>query len=557
VSDRDISPRAKRDDPESLLDARSDPAGAAFGTMGSEVGSELNWILMIRHRVQRRAVGSPRYQWWVLWSLLAGLLSLNFTFTVFNIVLGTVSKQFHTSITNLTWTTVGPLLAYGLAAPVFGKLGDIFGHRRLYILGLGGAAISAAATALAPNLILLVMARTLDGVAGAASGAASGALLNLVFRPDERVKAMGWWSLVGAGGPVIGVSLGSPIIAAFGWRALFWVQLVLIVIALGVVAAVLPHRRGNQSEEAQRKELARSNFKKMDWIGSWTLSLSVGAFMVGLTLASHVGWLGWQCSLAWLVTVIMIAAFVMRIRTADHPIIPPHYFRQRNFVLPMVVRSSAQYAYFSGFFLFPLLYQEGFGKSILSVGAVTIARPIVFSLCSPLAGYVAVRIGERVSVIAGAIFLSLSMLGFTLFSPSSSLIFVIITLGLSGLGMGVAMPSTSSIMANEVDPSEFGVMSAAQLLAMQIGQVAGIQVSLTVQQALVHQRGLDRVFEQFRNRSSGHGGAPSAALLGTFRIPFIIGGVMSAIAIAASLFLRSVPRDKSGRDGAEPVYDAH
>lgn len=557
MSDRDNSPRAKRDDPDSLLDARSDPAGAAFGTMGSEVGSDLNWLAMVRHRVQKRAVGSPRYQWWVLWSLLAGLLSLNFTFTVFNLVLGTVSKQFHTTITNLTLTTVGPILAYGLAAPVFGKLGDIFGHRRLYLIGLSGAAVSAVATALAPNLVMLVAARTLDGVAGAASGAASGALLNLVFRPDERVKAMGWWSLVGAGGPVLGVSLGSPIIAAFGWRTLFWVQLGMILVALGVVAVVLPHARGSANEELIRKQEARLNFKKMDWIGSWTLSLSVGALMMGLTMASHVGWLGWQCSLAWVMTVVFIVAFIGRIRTAENPIIPPHYFRKKNFVLPMVVRSSAQYAYFCGFFLFPLLYEEGFGKSILSVGAVTVARPIVFSLCSPLAGYVAVRIGERVSVIAGGIFLALSMIGFTLFAPSTSLWFVVVTLGLSGLGMGVAMPSTSSIMANEVDPSEFGVMSAAQLLAMQIGQVAGIQVSLTIQQSLVHDRGLTRVFNAFSNRPGGASSHPSAGLLGTFHIPFLIGGAMAIVAVVASLFLRSVPRDKSGGDGAQALYDAH
>ena len=82
---------------------------------------------------------------------------------------------------------------------------------------------------------------------------------------------MGWWSLVGAGGPVIGVSLGSPVIAAFGWRALFWFQLVLIVVAFSVVVIVLPRRRGADEEEAAKKARARQEFKKMDWLGSWSL----------------------------------------------------------------------------------------------------------------------------------------------------------------------------------------------------------------------------------------------------------------------------------------------
>ena len=134
---------------------------------------------------------------------------------------------------------VGPLLAYGLAAPILGKTGDIYGHRRLYLFGLLGAMVSAMLTALAHNVDMLLFARTLDGVQGAATGTASGALINSVFGREERVKAMGWWSLVGAGGPVIGVSLGAPIIAAFGWRALFWFQLVLIVVAFAVVSVVL------------------------------------------------------------------------------------------------------------------------------------------------------------------------------------------------------------------------------------------------------------------------------------------------------------------------------
>jgi hypothetical protein len=138
VSDERPTAHLDRDDPDGLLNARSDPASAAFGTLGSEAGSDLNWFLLLRERVQDRAAQSSRYQWWVLWSLLAGLFALNFTFTVFIVALPTVATQFHTSVTVLTWTMVGPLLAYGLAAPLLGKTGDIFGHRRLYLFGLVG-----------------------------------------------------------------------------------------------------------------------------------------------------------------------------------------------------------------------------------------------------------------------------------------------------------------------------------------------------------------------------------------------------------------------------------
>ena len=524
----------ERDDPDGLLNARTDPAGAAFGTLGSEAGSDLNWFFLLRQRVQDRAAGSSHYAWWVLWSLLAGLFALNFTFTVFIVALPTVAGEFHTSVTVLTWTMVGPLLAYGLAAPILGKTGDIYGHRRLYLFGLLGAMVSAVLTALAVNVDMLLFARTLDGIQGAATGTASGALINMVFSPQERVKAMGWWSLVGAGGPVIGVSLGSPIIAVFGWRALFWFQLGLLGVALTVVWFVLPRRRGPAPDEAERQRRARLEFKQMDWLGSWALSLAVTALMLGLSLGPSVGWTsGWDLGLFTL-SLVMVALFVQRIRHAPNPLIPAHYFRRRNFVMPLILRAAANFGYFGAFFLFPLLMEQGYGYSIARVGALAIFRPLTFALCSPVAGYVAIRIGERISAIAGATFLTGSLLLFALLGPTSGAWVVAIALALSGLGMGVAMPSSSSVMANEVRTSEFGVMSAAQMLAMQVGEVAGIQVLLTVQQALVHRRALGALPGDRR-------------LLATFAWPFVIGASVTAIGLVASLFLSDVARPSSKR----------
>ncbi len=277
-------PHLNREDPEELLDPSRDPGAVAFGASGTEAGTDLSWLALLRHRVERRATGSSRYPWWVLTALLAGLLALNITFTVFIVALPKVAGEFHTSVVALTWTMTGPLLAYGLAAPVLGRVGDLFGHRRLYLFGLAGAMVSAVLTALAGSVGMLLFARTLDGIQGAATGTASMALIMSAFSKEDRVKAMGWWTLVGAGGPVIGVSLGAPIIQAFGWRALFWMQLGLLVAAFMVVALIIPrpgHHRAGLVDHAPAKKV--DGWKGMDWIGSWTLSGSVTAVMLGLS----------------------------------------------------------------------------------------------------------------------------------------------------------------------------------------------------------------------------------------------------------------------------------
>jgi MFS family permease len=550
VNDRQ-SPRDWQDDADHLLNPRTHPGGGAFGVTGAEASTDLNWWRLLRERTQQRSEGSKNHQWWVLWSLLAGLLALNFTFTVFIVALPKVTGEFHTTTSVLTWTMVGPLLANGLAAPAFGKAGDIIGHRRLYLFGLAGAAVSAILTALSGNVGMLLAARTLDGIQGAATGTASSALINLTFRPHERVKAMGWWSLVGAGGPVLGVSIGSPIIQAFGWRALFWFQLVLLVVALVVVSFILPRRRGTPSELAAAKAAARAEFKTMDWIGSWTLSLGVTALMLGLSFGGSRGWTSPICTASWVVAVGAMIGFVVRIHRAERPLIPPHYFTKRNFVLPMVVRACANFAYFGGFFLSPILMELGYGYSEGRVGAVAIARPIVFSISSPIAGYVAMRVGEKVSAVAGMIFLACSLGTFALLQPSSGTWVVIVALALSGLGMGVAMPSSSAIMAYEVAEKEFGVMSAAQMLAMQLGEVAGIQVMETVQATLQHRRGLNHVATLVMKASQATPPVPSALrpylhgsgpLLATFTTPMALGALVAAGGVVGAFCFRRIPR---------------
>ena len=139
---------------------------------------------------------------------------------------------------------------------------------------------------------------------------------------------------------------------------------------------------------------------------------------------------------------------------------------------------------------------------------------------------------ERRSAVAGAAFLTASLGLFALLQPSSGVWWVIIALALSGLGMGVAMPSSSSVMANEVKVSEFGVMSAAQLLAMQVGEVAGIQVLETVQQSIARRRGL----------AHAH---PGPALLATFHASFLIGASVGVVGLVAATFMRSVPRRRA------------
>src|SRR5690606_6255259 len=171
-------------------------------------------------------------------------LSVSSTITILAVSIPTIADDFGASETTLTWLITGPVLAFAVLGPSVGKLGDLWGYRRIFLLGLGGSTVFAALTAASWDGGSLLGCRGLPAVlaagVGAATGPASMAMINRSFPPERRVQAMGYWSLVMAGGPVLGVVIGGPLVEAFSWRMIFVLQVPLMLVALAVAAAVLP-----------------------------------------------------------------------------------------------------------------------------------------------------------------------------------------------------------------------------------------------------------------------------------------------------------------------------
>jgi len=401
-------------------------------------------------------------------------------------------------------------------------------------------------TASAPTAGVLIAARLFDGVQGAATGAASMALVLQAFSHEDRVKAMGWWALVGAGGPVLGVTIGAPIIQYFGWRALFWGELPLMAIAAVLAVVVLPSNdrpaevgdgaagigSAGDTQATGSTGGSPSPWSQLDWTGSWTLALSVTAGLLALNEAPSWGFTAPSTLAVFAVCLGAGIVFVAHERRAPNPLIPLRYFRMRNFVAPLGARALVNFSYMGGFFLFPILMEGIYGYSETRAGLVSTARPLLFSLVAPVAGYAAVKVGERSLVIAGALALTVSMLVFTQLGSSPSLVVIIIALALSGVGNGLSTPSTVSSASNEVAADELGVMSAAQQLITQIGIVAGIQVMVTVQ-------------------ASAHGGVGSLA---SFHRAYAVGAIAAVLAGVCGFFVRNTPR---GEDAGATMPEVH
>jgi EmrB/QacA subfamily drug resistance transporter len=487
-------------DPPELPD-RSELAIEAAGL--EEVGA-VPWPLLWRERVHGRLRESDRYAWMVLVTALFGLLAVTFTITILAVSIPTIADDFNTSTTSLTWLITGPVLAFAVVGPAVGKLGDNWGHRRVFVAGLVGAAIFAGFTALSWNAGSLIAFRVLGATCGAATGPSSLALINRTFPPSERAKVMGYWSLVIAGGPVMGVVVGGPIVEAFSWRWIFVAQLPLMLAAALIAYAVLPETR-------------RADRTPFDLLGSLLLGSGVLALLVGLNQGPERGWSDPMVVGGFVTSVVLVTAFVAHERRIEHPLIPLEYFRRRNVAFPIGVQSLLNFTYMGGFILTPLFLQEVLGFGEAKTGLISISRPLAFAISGPLAGYFAVRVGERQSAVFGGLAISLSMVGLSLVGLDGSEVLIAGALALSGIGLGASMPSMAATIANAVDQSDLGVIGAAQQMMTEVGLTAGIQIMQTVQVSR----------------------EPAVGELASYHEAYLVGAGVALLGVVCACFVRS------------------
>ena len=278
----------------------------------------------------------------------------------------------------------------------------------------------------------------------------------------------------------------------------------------------------------------------MDWVGSWSLAGGVTAAMLVLSIGPIVGWTSPAVIASGVAAVVLGGLFIWRESTFATPLVPTTYWRRRNFMFPMGTKSFSSFAYFGGFFLFPLLMEQVYGYSVSQVGFLSVARPLLFAISAPIAGYMAVRTGERTATLFGTGSLLLSMVLFATLGASSGLVVILRGAGSLRPRHGGLDAGDLATMSNELAESEYGVMSAAQLLATQVGEVAGIQVVLTIQESIARRSGLGNVHH-------------STALLHSFSVAFWVGAVMAGLAVVCALFIRSLPR---GARAPELLADA-
>lgn len=427
------------------------------------------WPILLRRWIGER-VPIERH-WAVLVVVLSALFTVGFTITILVVSLGSIAEELNSSISVVSWSITGPMLAFGVVGPAFGKAGDLWGHKRVFVAGLTGAGVFAALTAVAWNAPSMVLFRILSASAGAATGPATMAYINRLFPPDQRVRPLSYWSFVNAGAPVLGVVAGAPLVEAFGWRIIFLLQAPLCIIGVVIALWLLP-------------DTERMRDVSFDVAGSLTLGLGAATMLAGVNQGPQWGWSNPATIGALCLSVVSLYFFVRIEKRIEHPLLPLSWLRTRNVALPVMSQTFANFAYMGGFLLAPQVLDEILKYDTGKISLVVITRPLTFAVIAPLASLITIRLGERVMGTAGSLCVVMSMFAFTTVGPGTGLFLMLVALGLSGAGIGMASPAMTSLVANAVDERDLGVAGAMQQLMTQMGAVFGSVVMTAVQQSV-------------------------------------------------------------------------
>jgi EmrB/QacA subfamily drug resistance transporter len=447
-----------------------------------------------------------RNRWLALIVLCLGSLMIVLDTTIVNVALPSIRADLGFSQTSLAWVVNAYLLTFGGFLLLGGRLGDLFGHRRLFLAGIGLFTLSSLACGLAGSQGVLVTARAVQGLGGAVASAVSLSLMVTLFtEPGERAKAMGVFGFVASGGGSIGVLLGGVLTSALDWH---WIFLVNLPIGVAVVALSLRLLPGGRGQNADRR---------LDVAGAVTVTAALMLAVYAIVNGNQAGWTSGRTLGLLAGAAGLLVLFLVLESRARSPLVPLGLFRKRNLATANVVGVLWAASMFAWFFLSALYLQLVLGYDPLQVGLAFLpANLIMGALSVGLSAKLVMRFGIRPPLSAG---LLLAAVGLLLFARApvdgSFVVDVLPSMVLLGLGAGIAFNPVLLAAMSDVAPEEAGLASGLVNTSFMMGGALGLAVLASLAAS--------------RTESLGGG---VAGLVGGYHVAFAAGAIFAAVAAA-------------------------
>lgn len=374
---------------------------------------------------------------WVLVATISGSGLVMLDASVVNVALPTIAREFQTGLASLQWTVNAYTLTLAGLLLLGGSLGDHFGRRRIFVVGIIWFAVASLLCGVAPNAPSLIASRALQGVGAALLTPGSLAIIEASFRPSDRAAAIGAWTGLGGVATAFAPLLGGFLTEAVSWRLVFLINLPLTAVALWAAIRHVPESRDPGATH------------ELDLAGAALAALGLAGITYALTEGTGAGWASPVVLAAAVGGVVALAGFVAVERFSRHPLLPLDLFASRQFTSANVVTFLIYGALSGALFLLPIQLQRVVGLSPLTAGTALMPVTVVMLLLSARAGRLAQRIGPRLPMTVGPLISATGLAMMVLVTPERSYwvstlpAVVVFALGLS---LTVA-PLTSTVLA--------------------------------------------------------------------------------------------------------------
>ena len=452
-------------------------------------------------------IADTRARWLALVVLCLGDLMIVLDVTIVGVALPSIREDLGFSEASLAWVVNAYLLTFGGFLLLGGRLGDIVGHRRMFLTGIAVFTTASVLCGLAGSQGLLIAARAVQGVGGAiVSAVALSLIITLFTEPAERAKAMGVFGFVASGGGSIGVLLGGVLTDTLDWHWIFLVNVPVGIVVFFLALVLLPAARGEAAD-------------RLDVAGAVTVTAASMVAVYAIVNGNEVGWATGQTLGLLALAAALLALFVWIESRARAPLVPLGLFRLRNLAVSNVVGVLWAAAMFAWFFLAALYLQLVLGYSPLQVG---------LAFLPGLSAKLVMRYGIRAPLVAG---LGTAAVGLLLFARApvdgSFAVDVLPGMLLLGIGAGIAFNPVLLAAMSDVSPREAGLASGVVNTSFMIGGALGLAVLASLAASRT-----DTLL------ASGDGAVE--ALHGGYRIAFLAGALFAALAATVGgAFLRT------------------
>lgn len=407
----------------------------------------------------------PRIAWLTLVLVSLGAMMESIDATVVAVANPVIATDLGTDLSQLQWVSNGYTLAIAVFLITAGKLGDRFGHKQTFLIGMAGFGVTSALAGMADSIEMLIIFRVLQGIFGAVLAPNSLAVIRNVFPPAQMKTAIGIWAAFGAMAMAAGPLVGGLVVDGLSWRWAFFINVPVAIVVIAVGWALIP--RGRETRQ----------LVPIDALGVVLLTTSLFALVWGVTEVPEYGWTDVYPLACFAAAIITGALFVLRQKASpERAVLPLGLFKSKPLSAATIVIACTAFAAFGGSFYFALYLQQVQGRSPLSAGLLLIPQTALFGLGAGVGGAMNKKLGPKLPMVAGALILAAGAIGISMLEATSTYNAFWPWLSLVGIGTGLIVPVAIEVIIGNA-PREFaGVASGMQQTALMLGAVLGTAV---------------------------------------------------------------------------------